>query len=165
MPCVFELVLCMIPLSSDFLLTGTDRAKRALLNNEQTLENEFLPCRNFTSNMRYSINMHHTCMSQFSCSVVRLFTTLWITACQASLSITNSRSLLKLNSIESVIPSNHLILCHPLLLLPSIFPSISSVQFSCSVMSDSLRPHEPQHARPPCPSPTAGVYPNLCPLN
>ena len=44
--------------------------------------------------------------------------------CQASLSITNSRSLLKLMSIESVIPSNHLILCHPLLLPPSIFPSI-----------------------------------------
>ena len=46
------------------------------------------------------------------------------TACQASLSITNSWSLLKLMSIESVMPSNHLILCHPLLLLPSIFPSI-----------------------------------------
>ena len=40
-----------------------------------------------------------------------------------------------------------------------------SVQFSCSVVSDSLRPHEPQHARPPCPSPTLGVYPNPCPLN
>ena len=39
-----------------------------------------------------------------------------------------------------------------------------SVQFSCSVMSNSLRPHEPQHARPPCPSPTPGVYPNPCPL-
>ena len=41
----------------------------------------------------------------------------------------------------------------------------SSVQFSCSVMSDSLRPHESQHARPPCPSPTPGVYPNSCPLS
>ena len=48
----------------------------------------------------------------------------WTAACQASLSITNSRSLLKLTSIESVMPSNHLILCHPLLLLPSIFPNI-----------------------------------------
>ena len=48
----------------------------------------------------------------------------WTRAHQASLSITNSRSLLKLISIESVMPSNHLILCHPLLLLPSIFPSI-----------------------------------------
>ena len=48
----------------------------------------------------------------------------WIAACQASLSFTNSQSLLKLMSIESVMPSNHLILCHPLLLLPSILPSI-----------------------------------------
>ena len=59
-----------------------------------------------------------------SLSHVRLFATLWTAALQASLSITNSRSLLKLMSIESVIPSNHLILCHSLLLLPSIFPSI-----------------------------------------
>ena len=48
----------------------------------------------------------------------------WIAACQASLSITNSRSLLKLMSIESVMPSNHLILCHPLFFPPPIFPSI-----------------------------------------
>ena len=41
---------------------------------------------------------------------------------------------------------------------------LSSVQFSCSVMSNSLQPHELQHARPPCPSPTPGVHPNLCPL-
>ena len=59
-----------------------------------------------------------------SLSCVRLFATLWTAACQASLSITNSWSLLKLKSIESVMPSNHLILCCPLLLLPSIFPSI-----------------------------------------
>ena len=57
-------------------------------------------------------------------SRVWLFATPWTAACQASLSITNSQSLLKLMSIESVMPSNHLILCHPLLLLPSIFPSI-----------------------------------------
>ena len=50
--------------------------------------------------------------------------TLWTAARQASLAITNSQSLLKLMSIESVMPSNHLILCHPLLLLPSMFPSI-----------------------------------------
>ena len=55
---------------------------------------------------------------------VRLFATPWITACQASLSITNSWSLLKLMSIESVMSSNRLILCRPLLLLLSIFPSI-----------------------------------------
>jgi len=52
------------------------------------------------------------------------FSTPWTAACQASLSITISQSFLKLVSIESVIPSNHLILCCPLLLLPSIFPSI-----------------------------------------
>ena len=59
-----------------------------------------------------------------SLSHVRLFATPWTAARQASLSITNSQSLLKLMSIESVMPSNHLVLCHPLLLLPSIFPSI-----------------------------------------
>ena len=53
-----------------------------------------------------------------------LFATLWTAACHASLSITNSRGLLKLMSTESVMPSNHLILCRPLLLPPSIFPSI-----------------------------------------
>ena len=57
-------------------------------------------------------------------SHARLFATPWTAAYQASLSITNSQSLLKLMSIKSVMPSNHLILCHPLLLLPSIFPSI-----------------------------------------
>ena len=59
-----------------------------------------------------------------SLSRVQLFATPWTAACQASLSITNSWSLLKLMSIESVMPFNHLILCCPLLLLPSIFPSI-----------------------------------------
>ena len=59
-----------------------------------------------------------------SLSCVQLFATPWTSARQASLSITNSRSLPKLMSIESVMPSNHLIFCHPLLLLPSIFPSI-----------------------------------------
>ena len=97
-------------------------------------------------------------------------------------------SLLKLMSIMSVMPSNHLILCCPLLLPPSIIPSIrvfsnesalpirwpkywnfsfsiSSVQFSHSVVCDSLRPHKPQHTRPPCPSPVPGVHPNPCPSN
>ena len=60
-------------------------------------------------------------ISQFSLSV---FVTPWTAACQASLSITNSHSLLKLMFIRWVMPSNHLILCHPLLFLPSILPSI-----------------------------------------
>ena len=59
-----------------------------------------------------------------SLSQVRLFATPWTAARQMSLSITNSRSLLKFMSVESVMLSNHLILCHPLFLLPSIFPSI-----------------------------------------
>ena len=57
-------------------------------------------------------------------SRVQLFVTPWIAACQASLSITNSQSSLRLTSIESVMPSSYLILCHPLLLLPPISPSI-----------------------------------------
>ena len=63
---------------------------------------------------------------QFSSVVhcVQLFATPWTEASQASLSITNSQSLLKLMSIETVMPSNHLILCHPLLLPPSLFPQI-----------------------------------------
>ena len=61
---------------------------------------------------------------EFSCCHVRLFVTPWTAARQAFLSITNSWSLLKLMSIELVMSSNQLILCHPLLLLPSIFPSI-----------------------------------------
>ena len=59
-----------------------------------------------------------------SLSRARFFATPWTAASQASLSITNSRSLLKFMSIESVMPSNHLILCRPLLLPPSVFPSI-----------------------------------------
>ena len=71
--------------------------------------------------------IHNTCIrfsSVQSLSCVWLFATPWNTACQASLSITSSRSLFKLMSIESVMPSNHLILCHPFVLPPSIFPSI-----------------------------------------
>ena len=64
------------------------------------------------------------CCSVQSFSRILLFRTPWTAACQASLSITNSWSLLKLMSIQSVMPSNHLILCHPRLILPSIFPSI-----------------------------------------
>ena len=68
------------------------------------------------------VHIHSTILQ--SLSRVRLFATPWITACQASLSITNSWSSLRLTSIESVMPSSHLILCRPLLLLPPIPPSI-----------------------------------------
>ena len=68
------------------------------------------------------------CLYELKCLLfshsIWLFVTPWTAACQSSLSITNSQSLLKLMSIELVMPSNHLILCCPLLLLPSIFPSI-----------------------------------------
>ena len=67
---------------------------------------------------------HSACSLQFSCSVLSNSATPWTAARQASLSITNSQSLLKLMFIESVMPSNHLILCRPLLLSPPIFPSI-----------------------------------------
>ena len=75
------------------------------------------PC---LSSLRHTASSHS--VQLFSC--VWLFATPWIAAHQASLSIINSKSLLKLMSIESVMPSNHLILCCSLLLLPSIFPSV-----------------------------------------
>ena len=71
--------------------------------------------------MVYSI---HSVSSIQLLSHIRLFATPWTAACQASLSITNFRSLFKHMFIEPVIPSNHLILCHPLPLSPSVFPSI-----------------------------------------
>ena len=77
-----------------------------------------------------SVSVTYYCLSvcQFSSvqllSRVQLFETPWTAACEASLSITNSQSSLKLMSIESVMPSSHLILCHPRLLLPSIFARI-----------------------------------------
>ena len=70
--------------------------------------------------------------SDQSLSCVRLFATAWITACQASLSITNSQSSPRLTSIESVMPSSHLILCRPLLLLPPVPPSIWVESFPMS---------------------------------
>ena len=84
-----------------------------------------------------------------SLSRVQLFATPWIAARQASLSITNSQSSLRLTSIESVMPSNHLILCRSLLFLPSIHPSPCPCMYvciymwteSCSVVSNSLQPH------------------------
>ena len=76
------------------------------------------------SNYKYKCIYLYQFSSVQSLSHVRLFVTLWITVRQASLSITNSRGSLRLTSIESVMPSSHLILCHPLLLLLTIPPSI-----------------------------------------
>ena len=80
--------------------------------------------------LRHTGGSNGTMLNMFSSvqslSCAQLFVTPWTAARQASLSITNSGSFLKLMSIESVMPSNHLLLCRPLLLLPSIFPSIRS---------------------------------------
>ena len=78
----------------------------------------------FSSTLRRKVKNFFQFNSVQLLSHVRLFVTPWTAERQASLSITNSRSLPKLMSIESVMPSNHLILCHPLLLLPSILPSM-----------------------------------------
>ena len=84
------------------------------------LDLKFFICKNEYKN---SVSVQFSSVQSLSC--LRFFVTPWITACQASLSITNSWSSLKLISIELVMPSSHLILCHPLLLLPPIPPSIS----------------------------------------
>ena len=76
----------------------------------------------FSNTAKQFFNVHFSSVQLLS--HVQLFVTPWTAACQASLSITNSRSLLKFMSIESVMPSNHLIICCPLLLPPSIFSSI-----------------------------------------
>ena len=78
-----------------------------------------------------------------SLSCVRLFVTPWIAACRASLSITNSWSLLRLMYIGTVMPSNHLILCQPLLFLPAIFPSIK-------VFGDGVEKKEPSYTAGGC---------------
>ena len=74
--------------------------------------------------MSYFLLLHIIFVAVQSLSQVSLFVTPWTAPCQVSLSFNISQSLLKLMSIELVMPSNHLILCHPLLLLSSIFPSI-----------------------------------------
>ena len=94
------------------VLTHTTVTTKNIFNSSQKpLRAELLP----DENQLFSVKL---------LSHVWLFVTPWTAARQASLSIANSQSLLKLMSIESVMPSSHLILCHPLLLLPSIFPSI-----------------------------------------
>ena len=79
-----------------------------------------------------ALGWSHIQVSVQSISPVQLFVTPWTAACHSSLSITKTRSLLQLMSIESVMPSNHLILCRSLPLLPSIFPSIRIFSNVCS---------------------------------
>ena len=86
------------------------------VNENTILQEEILICVKILSDLVFS--------SVQSFSHARLFLTPWTTLCQASLSITSSQSLPKLMSIKLVMPFNHLILCHPLLLPPSIFPSM-----------------------------------------
>ena len=85
---------------------------------------EYHTCLQFHMAIQKQGKIRRLLSSVQSLSCVLLFATSWTAAPQASLSITNTQSLLKLMSIESVISSNHLILCRPLLLLPSVFPSI-----------------------------------------
>ena len=101
-------------------LPAFNLSQHRCLFNESALR---IRCLNYWS-FSFSINPSSEFSSVQSLSRVQLFATPWTTGCQASLSITSSLSLLKLMSIKSVIPSNHLIFCHPLLLPPSIFPSI-----------------------------------------
>ena len=96
------------------------------LVNFRNLSNIFSSCLSFTpfSHFLLLCNFNFILVVVQLLSCVRLFATPWTAARQASLSFTISQSLLKLMSIESVMSSNHLVLCHPLLLPPSIFPSI-----------------------------------------
>ena len=101
-------------------LPAFNLSQHRCLFNESALR---IRCLNYWS-FSFSINPSSEFSSVQSLSRVQLFATPWTTGCQASLSITNYQSLPKLMSVESVIPSNHLIFCHPFLLLPSIFPSV-----------------------------------------
>ena len=100
-----------------------NRVLKSVLRNFLKKDDSFFQ-RKVNYKIRRIISGRRFCPSVQSRSHVLLFATPWTSARQASLSITNSQSLPKLVSIELVMPSNHLILSHPLFLLPSIFPSI-----------------------------------------
>ena len=107
--------------STPVLLPGKSHGQKSLVGYSpwgrkelDTTEHTFF----LLSGLYSSVQISHSVMSDSA--------TPWTASCQASLSITSSRRLLRLMSIKSVKPSHHLILCHPLLLLPSIFPSITS---------------------------------------
>ena len=104
-------------------------------------------CSIFSLFIFFSNLCHYQFSSVQSLSRVRLFATPWIVACQASLSITNSQSSPKLMSIKSVMPSSHLILCHPLLLLPPIPPSVRVFSNESTLWLDFHPHHYPQTAQ------------------
>ena len=110
-------------------IPGTDESDRPQSMGSQRVRHDWATSLHFTNILAWEIPRTGESGGLQSSSVqslsrVQLFATPWTTAHQASLSISNSWSLPKLMSIESVMPSNHLILCHPLLPLPSIFPNI-----------------------------------------
>ena len=115
---------------------------------------------------------HHqecVCMCCSSLSCVWFFATLWTVDPQTPLSLEFSRQEYQVDipfSRGSSQPRGRIqvsCIAGRFFSYRTVKSRFSLVQFSCSVMSDSLRPHEPQHARPPCPSPTPGVHPNPCP--
>ena len=108
------------PLQYSCLENSMDRKSRQATGHRVTKSRSWTWLRDF----HFFFSFSHYFSSVQSLSHVRLFATSWTAARQASLSITNSWSLLKLGSSASVMPANHLILCRPLFLLPSIFPSI-----------------------------------------
>ena len=119
-----QLLFCLFPPPSTFL---TRRGSDVLWSQQTLAQSHAFCCKLIGSPwvvgcMRPSYLKGDVVVQ--SLSHVKLFVTPWTAARQASLSITNSRSLLKLMSTESVMPSNHLILCHPLFFLPPIPPSI-----------------------------------------
>ena len=104
--------------------TFVGKVMALLLNMLSRLAIAFLARSKASSNFMAAVSISNEFSSVQSLSHIWLFVAPWTAASQASLSITNSRSPTKPVPIESVMPSNHVILCHPLLLLPSIFPSI-----------------------------------------
>ena len=126
---ILQLCVCIWFFNNDYLCLGCGNEFKSILisvKNSLSQKNIALfPCKPPVRALSYiKCLLKHQFSSVQSLSHVQLFATSWIAAHQASLSITNSQSPPKPISIKSVMPSNHLILCRPLLLLPSIFPSI-----------------------------------------
>ena len=110
-------------LPTPIFLTGVSHGQRRLMGWSPLGPKESDMIEQWTLSLSHSLHLIQLNSVQ-SFGHLRLFVTTWTTAHQASLSFTNCQSLRKPMSIESVMPSNHLIFCHPLLLLPSVFPSI-----------------------------------------